>query len=197
MQQPFMKALARQAKIVVKEVADEVLIYDLHQHKAYCLNKTAALVWGYCDGETSAAEMARQMTDELRTPVREDVVWLALDELGRANLLQQRLVRPQTLARFSRRKALRQLAATLAVPLVTTIIAPKAVAAASTCQFSICQDKGSLVNDCGTCAKPGIVGTCYKNNGCGNGNVIRAGVSCTSCFSSGLDGSSWTCTSGC
>jgi hypothetical protein len=45
-------------------VPDEVLIYDLKQHKAHCLNKTAALVWNHCDGETSVSEMATLLQKE-------------------------------------------------------------------------------------------------------------------------------------
>ncbi len=44
------RPLARKADLVTKEVADEVLVYDLKSHKAHCLNQTAALVWKYCDG---------------------------------------------------------------------------------------------------------------------------------------------------
>ncbi len=34
--------------LVMKEMPDEVLLYDLKQHKAHCLNQAAALVWRYC-----------------------------------------------------------------------------------------------------------------------------------------------------
>ena len=36
---------ARQDELVVEELQDETLVYDLKRHKARCLNRTAALVW--------------------------------------------------------------------------------------------------------------------------------------------------------
>ena len=36
---------ARQDELVVEELQDETLVYDLERHKARCLNRTAALVW--------------------------------------------------------------------------------------------------------------------------------------------------------
>ena len=36
---------ARQDELVVEELPDETLVYDLKRHKARCLNRTAALVW--------------------------------------------------------------------------------------------------------------------------------------------------------
>jgi len=77
-------ALARDEELVVQELSDEVLIYDLRQHKAHCLNQTAAFVWNHCDGETSADEIANLMEKEWRTPVNADAVWFAL--FGPANM---------------------------------------------------------------------------------------------------------------
>ncbi len=47
---------ARQDELVVEELSDETLVYDLKRHKANCLNRTAALVWQDCDGQTSVAQ---------------------------------------------------------------------------------------------------------------------------------------------
>ena len=49
---------ARQASLIIKEVDDETLIYDLETDKAHCLNSTASRVWKSCDGRTSVAEIA-------------------------------------------------------------------------------------------------------------------------------------------
>ena len=35
---------ARQDELIVEELQDETLVYDLQRHKARCLNRTAALV---------------------------------------------------------------------------------------------------------------------------------------------------------
>ena len=85
---------ARKDHLVVKEMPDEVLIYDLQNDKAHCLNHTAALVWNYCDGRTSVATMTGRLKRELDIPVDERVVWLALDQLSRNNLLEEKAVLP-------------------------------------------------------------------------------------------------------
>ena len=36
---------ARTSELIVKELPDETLVYDLANDKAHCLNHTAALVW--------------------------------------------------------------------------------------------------------------------------------------------------------
>ena len=75
-------ALARREDLVVQEMPDEILVYDLTRHKAHCLNQTAAFVWNHCDGLTTAAGIAGLMEKEWDKPVGEDVVWIALDQLS-------------------------------------------------------------------------------------------------------------------
>ena len=129
---------ARKNQIITKEIAEEVLVYDLDRDEAHCLNPTAARVWSHCDGVTTIAEMARRLTDELQAPVASEVVWLALEQLRKARLLEEPLWQ-ETFARsaqaeqMSRRALVRRLglAAAVTLPLVTSIVAPSAVAAAS------------------------------------------------------------------
>ena len=119
--------------LVVQALPDEVLVYDLERHKAHCLNHTAALVWKHCDGRTSVTGMVRMLEREMKTPVPEDVVWLALQQLGKARLLAGESHAPETGKRMSRREVIRRLGwgAAVALPLVTSIVAPTAVEAAS------------------------------------------------------------------
>ena len=49
----------REQGLVVDDLPDEVLVYDLDRHQAHCLNRTAALVWRHCDGQTTVKEIAR------------------------------------------------------------------------------------------------------------------------------------------
>src|ERR1041384_5219890 len=84
------QALARQKDLVVQELPDELMIYDLKAHKAHCLNNTAALVWHHCDGKTTTAEMAALLGAEIGSPVDEAVVWYALDKLDKAELLDEK-----------------------------------------------------------------------------------------------------------
>jgi hypothetical protein len=58
---------ARWEDLVLQEMPDEVLVYDLKGHKAHMLNQTAAFVWNHCDGQTTASEMAALMAKESRS----------------------------------------------------------------------------------------------------------------------------------
>jgi hypothetical protein len=118
---------------VVQTLADEVLVYDLERHKAHCLNHAAALIWKHCDGRTSVAEMRCILEQEMQTPVPDGVVWLALDQLEKARLLAGRVHGPEGGTRLSRRAVMRRLGwgAAVTLPLVTSIVAPRASEAAS------------------------------------------------------------------
>jgi hypothetical protein len=124
---------ARTEGLVVQALPDEVLVYDLERHKAHCLNSTAGLIWKRCDGQSSVAEMIRILEREVKTPVPEAVVWLALHQLGKARLLAQRVHGAGGEARISRREIMRRIGRTAAVtlPLVTSLVAPTAVEAAT------------------------------------------------------------------
>ena len=126
---------ARTAGLLVRELADEALVYDLESHKAICLNGAARSVWKNCDGRTSVAGLVRRLREESGGPADESVVWLALEQLGRNNLLSERVRRPQGLPRMSRRELMRRLgvAAAVSLPLITSIVAPTAAEAASGC----------------------------------------------------------------
>jgi hypothetical protein len=42
--------ISRSTGLVTKEVARELLVYDLEWHRAHSLNTVAAAVWRRCDG---------------------------------------------------------------------------------------------------------------------------------------------------
>jgi len=126
---------ARQEGLRVQQLPDEVLVYDLERHRAHCLNKTAALVWRYCDGRTSVADVAGILQQEYHLSATEELVWLALDRLGRAHLLRDLPRAAAVLPRASRRQFVRHLGltggASLVLPIVSSIVAPEAVHAVS------------------------------------------------------------------
>ena len=123
-----MKALplARQSSLVIKEVDDETLVYDLDTHEAHCLNDTAGRIWKSCDGKTSVDEIAQQLGAQSNTTVDQNVVWLALDQLEKFKLLEEPVQKPPVfLADISRRQAVRALGvAAVTLPLITSIVAP-------------------------------------------------------------------------
>jgi hypothetical protein len=124
---------ARKEGLVVQELSGEVLVYDRERNKAHCLNSTAALVWEYCDGKTSVAQIARAIEGEINAPVDEDVIWLGVEQLSKTHLLQERAKLPEHKSGLSRREVMKRigLAAAVALPVVTSIMAPTAAQAAN------------------------------------------------------------------
>ena len=132
---------ARRAKLVVRELADETLVYDVEGHRAHCLNRTAALVWELCDGEHTVSLMAERMGERLSAQVPEELVRLALGQLADRGLLAPVDFGPEPgPALVSRRAMVRRLglAAAVALPLVTSIISPTPVMAQSPCNETSC-----------------------------------------------------------
>lgn len=146
---------ARRSKLVVRELADETLVYDVEGHRAHCLNPTAALVWGLCDGENTVSRIAEKVGERLSARVPDELVRLALDQLADRGLLAPGDARPAAANPVSRRAMMRRLglAAAVALPLVTSIISPTPVMAQSpctetscppgtTCQAGVCEPDG-------------------------------------------------------
>ncbi len=150
---------ARQDELVVEELPDETLVYDLKRHKARCLNRTAALVWQRCDGRTSVAEVAALLEEQLAIPTDEAVVWMALDRLGRAHLLSEPVTLPADRARYSRREVLRTLrrvaGISLLLPVIESIVAPRAAAQASCVTASVCLASPQPCSGLAICSQPG------------------------------------------
>jgi hypothetical protein len=121
----------RTQRLIIDELPDEVLVYDLDRHKAHCLNQTAALVWSLCDGCTTPRAIARRMKSELDQPFSEDLVWLAMRQLNKIHLLEGVVGGPGQLAGMSRREMVRRIgiAAAVSVPVITSIVSPTAVQA--------------------------------------------------------------------
>jgi len=124
---------ARKEKLIVREFADELLVYDKKRHEAHCLNRTAAVIWKHCDGRTSVAEIAQHLTHEISDngTVDEALIWHALHQFRRDHLLEECIdIPPRMLASVkagvNRRQAIRALGLTavVALPLVTSLVAP-------------------------------------------------------------------------
>lgn len=133
--------VARQAGLIIQELPEEVLVYDAENDRAHCLNTSAALVWKYCDGARTAADIAAVLSRELNAPVKEEFVWLALDQLEKESLLEQQqqqeaaqtAVEAATAGQFSlkalgvsRREVIKRigLASVVALPIVTSLLNP-------------------------------------------------------------------------
>ena len=156
------RPIARKSGLVVQEVPDEVLVYDLESNKAHCLNRSAAIVWKSCDGTNSVSEIAKLVEAQAGGDVTEDFVWLAIDQLNENNLLEETVA--VDLKGQSRREALRKigLASMVAVPVIASLVAPQSAMAAVSC----------------TCNNPSSCGNapnalCPSTNNC-NGSGVCA-----------------------
>ena len=123
---------ARHEGLVIRELPDELLVYDAETREAHCLNETAASVWKLCDGRTSVPEIAATLSATAGTEIDEDVVWLALEDLWKRDLLVGEPA-PTDEAAMSRSQLLRRsgIAAAIAVPVVMSVVAPTAAHAAT------------------------------------------------------------------
>jgi hypothetical protein len=121
------KPPARKEGLLIEALDKELLIYDAREHRAHCLNQTAAMVWRLCDGHRSESEIALRLGRELQQEIRDEVVCLAVDQLRKSNLVEndthphEKLTRRKVVARLG-------FAALAAVPVVTTLLAPTALA---------------------------------------------------------------------
>jgi hypothetical protein len=122
-----MRPLARSGGLVVRELPDELVVYDRERHQAHCLNRTAALVFRRADGRRTVEEIAAL----LGPGAGEETVRAALDQLASAGLLDTGRTPPAP----SRREALRRvgLGAAVLAPVVASLLVPTPAEAAATC----------------------------------------------------------------
>ncbi|CAN5845537.1 hypothetical protein BH20ACI4_BH20ACI4_07230 [soil metagenome] len=120
---------ARKEGLVIQELSDEVLVYDLDSNKAHCLNQTAAFVWKACDGKNSIGAIVNDFEKQTGGKVSEDLVWLAIDQLNEKNLLTEGM--PRKFEGQNRRQVLKKigLASVIALPIVASLTAPSAALA--------------------------------------------------------------------
>ena len=111
-----MKPKARQAQLKIETLHDETVVVDLELNKAHCLNKTAATIWGYCDGNTTLGEMTDRVHRELGLPRQPTVVRGAIQQLLKADLLEKDSVAGSHVPILSRRELSRLLLAQLYIP---------------------------------------------------------------------------------
>lgn len=158
--------VARKSDLVVQQIMDEVLIYDLKIHKAFHLNETSTLVWHLSDGNNSADEISKAISTKFNALANEDLVWLAIDQLKKQNLLDNSSELESKFDGLSRREVIKRAGAGLmiALPVVATLAAPTIANAASlVCTGQTGKDPaGCPCNGGGNC----ISKTCTKANVC-------------------------------
>jgi len=155
---------ARRGGLVVRDLGDEVVVYELESHRGHCLNRTAALVWRACDGRRPTAAIAAHVGRELGVSADEDFVRYTLRRLGHAGLLDS----PVEERTLTRREVARRIGQAALLPVVVSLLAPRPSEAAT------CPCTSPAVCDCagqanGTSCWNGIdcVSWLCCNNVCG------------------------------
>ena len=201
---------SRNKNVIVQEVSNDTLVYDLVTNKAVCLNETSASIWKLCNGTNTVREISEKMTSKLKESISEEYVWLALNQLKKENLIEENDDITDKYLGLSRRDVIRKVGfgSMIALPLITSIVAPRAIAAQSVnpqnnlplgaaclgnsnCASNFCTVPG---DNMGTCCLPGstalgqVVGTFCESD------FLRAEAAC--CAGGAIPSPSTPCTGG-
>ena len=124
---------SRKRNLVEQEVDGELLIYDLESNKAFCLNQASSLIWQACDGNRTVAQINDLLGKQLQARTDEDIVWLALDQLSKENLIDPPVDLETKFAGMSRRQVIKKIGvgSMIALPMVASLVAPTAIHAQS------------------------------------------------------------------
>ena len=118
----------KRTTLATAAAGDGLHVFENHQQQAYALNTTSALVLQHCDGQTTPEELAELLRQNFNVShaQAEQLTWLTLDELGKANLLEAEVARPRPLSsKLTRRQMLTTFAtagiALAVVPMVALV----------------------------------------------------------------------------
>ena len=148
-----MNPAARREGVLVRELPGELLVYDRGEHRAHCLNRTAATVFQNADGTRSVADLACLLAPHADRAESEAVVEEALARLAEAGLLDGGS--PEV--GCSRREWVRRagLGAALLLPAVASILVPAPAEAAASCVTDCTNARdGTPCSSFGQCASP-------------------------------------------
>lgn len=155
--------LARNNGLVIEELGDELLVYDLDVKHAHCLTPAAARVWRECNGKARTDDIARALQMEPGD------VTTAIAELERCELLvmpKAKVVKAGLTRRDLGLKVTKVAAAGAAVPLILSIASPAVAATVSQEQYcftlaptgtnncSICNERTGANTLCCCCHQP-------------------------------------------
>ncbi len=145
---------ARRDELNVNAVGAELLVYDRTSDQAHVLNGPAAFVWQHADGTRTVDEIARNMTHAFGANADAQVVWYALDQLQKKQLLETQAPVPAQWQGLTRRQFLkRATAGAVLLAVITSIVAPTVAHAQSGC-----------IGEGGACG--GVSDVCCAGLGC-------------------------------
>jgi hypothetical protein len=193
---------ARTEQILIEEIEDEVVAYDLQTDVAHALKPLAAAVFSCADGNNSVTDIATQVSRRLGEPVSSDQVEDALAQLENVALLERPSLDVLTQDPISRRTALKAfLAAGAGTFLITSVAAPAALASGS-CRASA-GDSYSCATTSDTGGPNSTPGIASGNNfypvagsGAAYGGTCSYYTKSSGGYGGGLSKSRWTTHSG-
>lgn len=134
--------IARENDLLVEQVGDETVVYDLETKAVHCLAPLAAAVFRHCDGRTTPAQCASAVSETISRDVTDDDVLDVLAQFEELGFFRSPMLTLHngngngngnggvSRREFARRSALVG-AAAFAAPLITSIAAPTAAMAGS------------------------------------------------------------------
>lgn len=132
----MIKPQTRHDDVLTQELMGEILVYDKAIDKVYCLNETLSAVYNACDGSRSLAQIKETVGSRIQSPVSDEFILLALKQLDEKDLIANAadLKSHIDLPAMSRRELVKKagLATMIALPVISTLVAPSAAAAGST-----------------------------------------------------------------
>jgi hypothetical protein len=166
---------AKREGLLVEEIDGEVLVYNLERHRAHCLNDTAVRVWNLCTGKRTVEQIASELNIALDPASRIGVVRDTVARFERLGLVE---TAEGATPSMSRRKFVQRVgigvAAGVALPLVTSIVAPTpAYAASGLANGKACTTSAQCASKC-----------CCNDNSGGNSGKCVAGTAkgvCNGC----------------
>jgi hypothetical protein len=125
--------MSKTADFLTQELDNELLLYNLKTNQTFCLNETAALVWQKADGKSSVTDITAELSNNFACKISDEFVWITLVNLAKKGLMKNVPVDPTPLS--DRREMIKRigLGTMVALPLISTLIAPAAIRASSTC----------------------------------------------------------------
>jgi hypothetical protein len=125
----YMEKPRKRTTVATAADGDGLHVFENHHQQAYALNTTSALVLQHCDGQTTPAQLVELLRQNFNVShaQAEELTWLTLDELGKANLLEAEVARPLS-SNLTRRQMLTTFAtagvALAVVPMVALVTTP-------------------------------------------------------------------------
>ncbi len=145
---------ARQENLVIQELENEILIYDIKSNKCFCLNESLKLIWHLCDGKNSANEISNLMSQNFRTIVSENFILLGLRELYREDLLEKEGDLEFSFLKSSRRELIKNIgfASIITLPIISSVVVPSVAMAQSVTGLPLFAD----CSPTGAACRPGL-----------------------------------------